>query len=818
MNLPMRHGALLLLFVMLAAFPAAAQPLTGTPTVQDCLGAIPVCQAVYSTTASYTGHGNVYPEIRANSLCPLCMDGEKNDVFYIITVQTSGILRLTLTPNNPANDYDWSLFNMTNADCDQIYSQASSLQVSCNSYGVPGTNGPTGINTSLGNTLNCNGPGVVGSKFNKDLPVQAGQTYVLNVSNWSSANQSGYTLDFSASTASIFDITPALIDSVQQTVSCAGSGTLYMKFSENVKCADVFHKEEKFSLTGPAGTYTITDVTSTDCGTGATNGRSYSLVVTPMLGAGDYTLNIVGDIRDLCDNVCVYQGYPFQLTEINAPQVTAGNDTSVANGAIITLHGAAAAGTSPYSFHWEPAQFLVNANVPQPLTINLGASVNFTVQVTDQAGCHGTDDVMVTVVGGPLGVNTTATPGTICAGDQALLSALVSGGSGNYTYSWTSVPPGFTSSLMNPTVSPLSTTTYNLQVSDGFSTLSGSVTVTVNAKPVAGAGTNTSIPYGTSTTLHGSASGGSGGYSYYWTSLPPGFSSSIQNPLVTNLMVSTVFTVVATDNLTGCVSEPAMVTVNVTGSPLACNPVATPAIICQGESTVLHAMAGGGSGNYSWSWTSVPPGFTSDQENPAVSPLETTNYLVTVNDGFNTKPGQVNVTVRPRPLFPNWSSDTVVCIYETVTLDAGNPGSDYYWTNGAITQTIKVQSTGIGSDYQYYQVKVNNGYGCTDSASVAVDFSFDACTGVDEIFPNGTIRIHPNPGNGNLHLELQAPGQPVKISILSMLGAVVISDHIFHAPASTLVRDYDFSDLPAGIYLVRVTCNEAIYNVKFINR
>ena len=140
MNLPMRHGVLLLLFVVLATFPAAAQPLTGTPTVQDCLGAIPVCQAVYSTTASYTGHGNVYPEIRANSLCPLCMDGEKNDVFYIITVQTSGILRFTLTPNNPANDYDWSLFNMTNADCDQIYSQASSLQVSCNSYGVPGTN------------------------------------------------------------------------------------------------------------------------------------------------------------------------------------------------------------------------------------------------------------------------------------------------------------------------------------------------------------------------------------------------------------------------------------------------------------------------------------------------------------------------------------------------------------------------------------------------------------------------------------------------------------------------------------------------------
>ena len=40
------------------------------PTVQDCLGAIPVCQPVYSTTNSYVGHGNVYPEIHNNSVCP----------------------------------------------------------------------------------------------------------------------------------------------------------------------------------------------------------------------------------------------------------------------------------------------------------------------------------------------------------------------------------------------------------------------------------------------------------------------------------------------------------------------------------------------------------------------------------------------------------------------------------------------------------------------------------------------------------------------------------------------------------------------------
>ncbi|MFZ4520807.1 MAG: T9SS type A sorting domain-containing protein [Bacteroidales bacterium] len=805
----------LLVLINVSSF---AQSYSGTPTVQDCLGAIPVCQPVYTTTTSYTGHGNVYPEIRNNSLCPLCMDGEKNDVFYIITVQTNGVLRFTLTPNNPANDYDWSLFNMTRAGCDQLYTNASSLQVSCNSYGATGTNGPTGINTLLGNNLNCNGPGASGTKFNKDLSVNAGQTYLLNVSNWSATNQSGYTLDFSGSTASIFDITPATIDSIQQTISCAGSDTLFVRFSENVKCSDIFHKPEKFSLTGPAGNYTITSSTSVDCITGASNGRSCTLGVTPKLTAGSYTLHIAGDIRDLCDNVCEYLDYPFQLTELNAPIVSAGNDTSVANGVIITLHGLVSGGVNPYSCHWEPAGFLANPNVMQPVTINLGASVNFILNVTDQAGCHGTADVLVTVVGGPLGVAATATPGTICAGASTLLDAMVSGGSGNYNFSWTSNPPGFNSNLHNPTVYPVSTTTYSVQVNDGFSTISGSTVAVVNPKPIAGAGSNTSIPYGTNAILNGSASGGSGNYSYYWTSTPPGFSSQLMTPTVTNLSVSTIFSLVVTDNATGCVSEPAQVMVSVTGSPLACNPVANPFTLCKGERSTLRPMVGGGSGNYTYSWTSTPPGFSSQVPEPIVYPEETTNYILTVNDGFNTTTGQVNVHVKPVPVIQNWPTDTTACIYEEVVLDAGNPGSTYYWSNGATTQSIVVSTTGLGYDEQSYKVRVINEYGCIDSAASKVSFSFSVCAAIEEVGSRGTIRIYPNPGNSKLHIEVSYPGQDLELTITTIVGETVLTDKIEFSRDGIMEREYDLGRFPQGLYLVTLKSNEFSRTVKFINR
>ena len=119
------------------------------------------------------------------------------------------------------------------------------------------------------------------------------------------------------------------------------------------------------------------------------------------------------------------------------------------------------------------------------------------------------------------------------------------------------------------------TTTYTVQIADGYSTTTGQTTVLVNPLPTANAGTDKSVLYGTSTTLQGFGAGGSGSYTYLWTSNPPGFMSTEQTPLVTNLVVTTVFTLRVTDSNTGCLSEPDEVLITVTGSPLAVNPLAS---------------------------------------------------------------------------------------------------------------------------------------------------------------------------------------------------------------------------------------------------
>ena len=118
------------------------------PTIQDCLGAIPICTEIYSETNSPTGSGNYPNEINGISFPNgiSCMGDESNSIWYTFTVNQSGDFGFTLTPNNSSDDYDWALFDITNKECEDIFTDIS-MQVSCNAAGG-GTDctGPTGAN------------------------------------------------------------------------------------------------------------------------------------------------------------------------------------------------------------------------------------------------------------------------------------------------------------------------------------------------------------------------------------------------------------------------------------------------------------------------------------------------------------------------------------------------------------------------------------------------------------------------------------------------------------------------------------------------
>lgn len=174
--------------------------------------------------------------------------------------------------------------------------------------------------------------------------------------------------------------------------------------------------------------------------------------------------------------------------------------------------------------------------------------------------------------------------------------------------------------------------------------------VNVNLLPVADAGEDITIGYSTSAFLHASP-GGTGIYIYHWSPENLLLNPYLQNPQTVQLTSSTVFQLTVTNDVTQCFAGDEM-TVHISGGPLGVNPMSVPSVICRGLDAQLFANAGGGSGTYTYAWSSIPAGnppWSSTLANPLVSPDSSTQYHVAISDGFNTTSGFTTLQVQQLP-------------------------------------------------------------------------------------------------------------------------------------------------------------------------
>ncbi len=294
-----------------------------TPTVQDCLGAIPICQDVYVEPSpyAYNGLNGTYPNEIYGFTGYNCITPENNGVWYSFTAATSGALRFSITGDNPYDDYDWIVFDMTFAKCSDLRTSAMyAYMVSSNNYGAYYNLQPvTGANSyfSGGTAGNCNGPGEEnGPIWNDDIPVVAGHNYVLYNSNWSGSNY-GYTIDFSASQASIYDDIDPIITQVETPEDCTNL-SLKITFSEPVSCASVSTSD--FSITDASGNLVnITEITSTACSIGIPYSDEYIIHFNGEITVGTCRIDIHPhtdvSVIDKCGNRAVTESI---YSEINS--------------------------------------------------------------------------------------------------------------------------------------------------------------------------------------------------------------------------------------------------------------------------------------------------------------------------------------------------------------------------------------------------------------------------------------------------------------------------------------------------------------------
>ncbi|MEJ2595687.1 MAG: T9SS type A sorting domain-containing protein [bacterium] len=809
----------LLMLILISAGMYSQEP------EQDCINAIAVCQDTFYQPNSYVGYGETF-EIPASGGCPgNCMlSGEKNSVWYIFTVQTSGDLGFVITPNNNADDYDWVVYSLNGYSCQDILTKADEMQVSCNWSGTPGGTGPNGWSS-----YDCQDAN--GTPYNAMIPVDAGETYVINISNWSST-QFGYLLDFTPSTAEIYDDVAPDLGYVETNFLQCGVDQLTFHFTEKVLCNSV--QQYDFEFEGPGGPYTITDVTGVECGLGAQTESEYIMTFDPpIFESGTYSLSIVmlSFIQDACGNNAAAQTLDFDIF-LQSFEADAGDDIAISFLETTQLGVTIDGGSGNFSYNWQPEELLDDPTLQDPTTVPLTESTLFTVTVSDENTlCQASDDVLVSIVGGEMSISTYADPDTVCAGDPTTLMANASGGSGTYTYEWTSDPAGFSSDIQSPTAHPMETTTYFVTVNDGYSTVEDQITVPVFPKPVADAGPDQVIGLGTSTTLDGSGSEGSSPYNFQWApaSMIDG-PTDIPNPQTVILGAPQNYTLFVTD-AKGCPSDEDVVLINASGDLLAAFPQAFPGEICFGESTVLTANATGGAGNYTLTWTSTEPGWSATGDNIEVSPVVTTTYFVEVSDGYTTTTAHIIVPVHDLPTvdlvppgFELVGSDTIAaCVRGTILLDAGNPDNppnmSYLWSNNWADRYMIAKTNGNWFDIQTYSVQVINMITtCENNGEITVIFDFNHCAiGVNEnIRVERPVRIHPNPNEGLFNVSSQHNIASLELKLLTMQGTPV-AEYIFeNIPAAGWDFAVDISTMPDGLYLLWIKADQSVYTQKIV--
>ena len=321
--------------------------------------------------------------------------------------------------------------------------------------------------------VNNDGPFCVGDAIHLTANGQAGASYSWSGPNGYTSNQQNPTINnCSLSHTGSYVCTISLNG---QSNNATTEVTVYAKPTANFTATSVCKGEPtqftNTSTTNPSG-QNITSY-SWDFGDGQTSTQQNPTHTYAEAGNKTVTLTV-----GIGNGTCTSS--KTQTVTVNAlPVANAGNDQTIVYGATAQLNGSG--GNGSFNYHWEPANLVVNPNAQSTQTVGLSASQTFTLTVTNpQGNCSDSDDVTINIEGSSMTLSPNASPSTICEGNSTTLNAHASGGSGNFTYTWSPSTGLNSTTIANPTASPTNTTTYTCTASDGYTTLTGTVTITVN--------------------------------------------------------------------------------------------------------------------------------------------------------------------------------------------------------------------------------------------------------------------------------------------------------------------------------------------------
>lgn len=269
--------------------------------------------------------------------------------------------------------------------------------------------------------------------------------------------------------------------------------------------------------------------------------QANSITVSPV----DTTIYSVTGFLNGCSSSADAAVFVIPQTILSASSQPALCFNSCNGTAVVSVTG----NTGPYQYLWNttPAQSVSGINNLCPGT--------YTVLVTDAYNCLNTASVTITQPDSLIILPFTNPQ--ICIGETATLTAMASGGNGNYNYAWSTGNSG-----NSITVSPAVTSNYSLTVSDQNGCESSATIFTVNVLDSLNLITSGEqyICVGESIGLSAIASGGNGIYYFTWTP-----ANTNQNQITVSPAATTNYTVTLTD---GCTTPAVSANVIVNVMPL----------------------------------------------------------------------------------------------------------------------------------------------------------------------------------------------------------------------------------------------------------
>lgn len=488
------------------------------------------------------------------------------------------------------------------------------------------------------------------------------------------------------------------------------------------------------------------------------------------LSVGTYTVNVTDNNGCLASNsIAITQPTALIVSNLAIPETCNQSNDGIG---IVSVIG----GTTPYQYAWMP-------NVGTTSTVmNLSVGV-YSVTITDSLGCQISTNIEITEPP-VLTISMSQIDVTCFGGSNGIATAIPSGGTPNYTYSWS--PSGATSNQ----ALGLSAGNHTVTVTDQKGCQS-TQNVTLNEPMPIGAVLNPSSPScfgGNDGAVSAIASGGTAPYNYLW--MPGNYTGSS----VSNLLAGT-YQVMITD-AEGCMFSNSVTVNNPPQMVLDAGAINSTCGVANGLAYV--SVASGGVAPFFYSWS--PVGGTSD----TASGLFAGSYTVVVTDNNGCQAQEVgNVNDVAAPIINFATQENVSCFggvdgSASISLLGGIGPFTYLWSPSGVTDS-SITGLSVGT----YSVLVTGSNNCSSSSSVVITqpstISANVTTTLVSCFGgnDGTANITAYGGTPNYSFDWLTSGATGS-SVLNLL-AGVDSVKVTDDNGCELIVNYNVTEPPSPL-------------------